>query len=389
MIDWWTQQDIVIQGIVIPEIVIQSTLIVFAAMVFFQILYYWIVFGRIAFFNPKKHSITAATEFSSVSVILIAEKDYHNLRKNLTSILEQNYPDFEVVVVNSSPQETSSFYLLKSLNNQYPNLKMVELPDVRTFYSKKKFLIAIGVKESSKDILLFTNTDCQPDSPYWIRSMVSQMNNKKQLILGYAGAAAANRFYRLDMLNTSLTYLSLARCGMPYTGTGNNLACSRELFNEANGLVSHYAISYGEDTLFINKNATKKNTTVALNLDALVHIQSKMTFKCWIRLKKNARLSQKHYKKRHRFVLSLFPFTRFMSYLSFIGLLCLLPLNLLYYIIIIIFALRMITQLVITKKVMQRFNEKGLLFLLPLFEPIYMMLSWRVFLRTLFRRKNG
>ena len=389
MIDWWTQQDVVIQGIIIPGIVIRSTLIAFVAVALFQILYYWIVLGRMAFFNPKKHAVAIATELPSVSVIIVAENDYQNLRKNLTSILEQDYPDFEVVVVNSSLQETSSFYLLKNLSSQYSHLKTVELPDVRTFYSRRKFLIALGVKESNKDVLLSTNTDCQPDSPFWIRSMVAQMNDKKQLVLGYAGAAAANRFYRLDMVNTSLTCLSLARCGMPYTGTGNNLACSWELFNEANGLVSHYAIPYGEDALFINKNATKKNTSVSLNTDALVHIQSKMTFRRWIRLKKTARLSQKHYKKSHRFVLSLFPFTRFMSYLFFVGLLCLLPLSQLYYTIIGVFALRTISQLVITKKAMQRFNEKGVLLLQPLLEPVYMMLSWRVFLRTLFRRKKG
>ena len=380
MIDWWIQQNIVIQSIMIT----------FAGVVFFQILYYWIIFGRVAFFNPKKHlAVADATTLPSVSVIIIAENDYHNLRKNLLSVLEQKYHDYEVVVVNSSPQETASFYLLKSLREQYPHLKIVDLPDVRTFYSRKKFLIALGVKESVKDMLLFTNTDCQPCSPYWIHSMVSQTNHQKQLALGYSGLfASSNKFYRLDMLHSSLTYLSLARCGMPYTGNGNNLAYSRELFNNANGLVSHYAVPYGEDTLFINKNATKKNTTVVLNPDSLVYTHSKMTFKRWIYLKKNARLSQKHYKKSHRFVLSLFPFTRFICYLTFIGLLCLLPLSMFYYIIIGIFALRMSSQLIITQKTIQRFHEKGLLLLQPLLEPIYMLLSWGIFFKTLFQRKK-
>ena len=380
MIDWWIQQGIVIQ----------SVLLVFGAAVLFQILYYWTIFGRVAFFNPNKRPVSEV--LPSVSVIMVAEDDYQNLRKNLSSILEQDYPDFEVVVVNSSPQETASLYLLKSLEEKYPYLKTVNLPDVKNFYSRKKFLLAIGVKESVKDVLLFTNADCQPDSPYWIRSMVSQMNEKKQLALGYTGLAFANRFYRLDKVNTSLTFLSLARCGMPYTGTGNNLAYSRQLFNDANGFVSHYAFSYGEDTLFINKNATGKNTTVALASDALVRIQSKMKFKRWMFLKKIARRSQKHYKKRHRFVLSLFPFTRFICYLSFIGLLCLLPLNTLYYLyytIIGVFALRMFSQLFITKKAMQRFHEKGLLLLQPLFEPVYIVLSWVVFFKTLFRGKKG
>jgi hypothetical protein len=279
--------------------------------------------------------------------------------------------------------------LLKSLQEQYPHLKIVELPDVRTFYSKKKFLIALGVKESNKDILLFTNIDCQPDSPYWLKSMGSHLNNKKQLVLGYAGlAASSGRFYRLDILLSSLTHLSLAHCGMPFTGTGNNLAYSRELFNNVNGLVSHYAIPYGDDTLFVNKNATKKNTAVDIDLNALVHIQSKMTFRRYMYLKKTARLSQKHYKKKHRFVLSLFPFTRFFCFASFIGLLCLLPLSMFYYILIGFFGLRLFSQLFIIRKSMKRFNEKGLLLLLPLLEPVYMMVSWVVFFKTLFRRKK-
>ena len=374
MIDWWIQQDIVIQSI----------LSVFGATILFQILYYWIIFGRIAFFNPKKSPASEA--LPSVSVIMVAENDYQNLRKNLLSLLEQDYPDFEVVVVNSSPQETASLYLLKSSQEKYPHLKVVDLPDVKNFYSKKKFLLAIGVKESVKDVILFTNTDCQPDSPYWIRSMVSQINERKQLVLGYSGFAFANRFYRLDRVNTSLTYMSLARCGMPYTGTGNNMTCSREFFNEANGFVSHYAVPYGEDTLFVNKNATRKNTTVALTPDSLVRIHLKMRYKRWMLLKKIARRSQKHYKMSQRFVLTLFPFTRFICYLSFIGLLCLLPLSMFYYSIIGAFALRMFSQLFITKKAMQRFHEKGLLLLQPLLEPVYMMLSWVIFFRTLFRR---
>ena len=388
MFDWWIQQDIDIQGIIPSDIVIQSILITFAAATFFQILYYWIVFGRVAFFNPKKHAVSTDVVLPSVSVIIIAENDYPKLKRNLTSVLEQVYPNFEVVVVNSSPQETSSFYLLKSLHEQYPHLKMVDLPDVRTFHSRKKFLLALGVKESNKDVLLFTNTDCQPDSPYWIQAMVSQMSHKKQLILGYAGlSTSSNRFYRLDAINTSLTFMSLARCGMPYTGTGNNLAYSWELFNKANGYVSHYAVPYGEDTLFVNKNATKKNTTIALDKNSLLRLQTKMTFNRWINLKKTSRLSQKHYNKRHRFVLTFFPFTRFICYLSFIVALCLLPLSMLYYVVIGIFALRMISQLIITKKTMKRFNEKGLLLLQPLLEPIYMMLSWRIFFKTWWRKK--
>ena len=377
---WWGQQDLVTQIIII----------VFLSFALFQVLYYWIIFGRIAFYNPKKKTINTPS-FPSVSVIIIAQNDYMNLRKNIVSILEQDYPDFEVIVVNSSTEETKSLYFLMSLRPQYPNLKIVELPDVRTFYAKKKFLLAIGTKESSKELFLFTNPDCQPVSNQWIREMVMGTSNEKEIVLGYSGLAGAkgfaNKFYRLDNLNVSMNYLSFARLGMPYTGDGNNLGYTRSLFNKANGFVSHYSVPYGEDALFINKNATKKNCLVVLNESSIVRIQSKMSFRRWLRIKKTARLCRKHYKMGQRFILSLFPFTRFIFYVVFILLLCLLPLSAYYYSIIGVFVLRMISQLIITKQAMKKFSEKGFLFLTPLLEPVNIFLSWIIFLKAAFGRK--
>lgn len=377
---WWGQQDLLTQTI----------LIVFVCVALFQILYYWIVFGKVAFYNVKKNT-RQLHAFPSVSVIIIAQNDYINLRKNLTAILEQDYPDYEVIVVNSSTEETNSMYFLMSTHAQYPHLKHIELPDVRTFYARKKFLQAIATKEASKELFLFTNTDCQPTSNQWIKEMVAGMGKEKEIVLGYSGPVAgkgfANKFYRLDNLLVSMNYLSFARMGMPYTGNGNNLGYSRALFNRANGFVSHYSVPVGEDALFVNKNALKRNCSVILTPNSFIRIQSKMNFQRWMRNKKTARLCQKHYRMGQRFVLSLFPFTRFVFYITFITLLCLLPLDVFYYSIIGVFVLRLISQLVITGQAMKKFSEKGFLFLTPLLEPVNIFLSWIVFLKAAFGRK--
>ncbi|MDR0364867.1 MAG: glycosyltransferase [Bacteroidales bacterium] len=379
MLDWWKQQDVASQII----------LITFAATALFQILYFWIVFGKVAFYRKKKTTENNAPmrAFPAVSVVMVAQNDYSHLRRNLAAVLNQDYPDFEVLIVNSSSEETKSYYFLITMKEQYPNLKVVEIPEVRTFYSAKKFLLAIGTKEASNNIFLFTNPDCLIQSPHWIRTMMENMQKGKELALGYYGLADANKFYRLDHLNTSLNYLALARLGMPYTGSGNNMGYTRALFNKAEGFISHYSILYGEDTLFINKNANKKNTVAVLDQEAMVMLQPKISYKRWFRTKKEARMSQKQYKLGQRFVLSLFPFTRFVFFVAFILALYWLPINHFYYVVLGIFGIRLTSQLVVMKQVMKKFNEKKFLFLIPLFEPVNMLTSWWIFLKTNFDKK--
>lgn len=378
MLDWWQQQDLTLQIV----------LATFAATAFFQILYFWIVFGRVAFYKTKKRSGGQTEDFfPPVSVIVVAQNDYLNLRRNLITLLEQDYPKFEVVVVNSSVDENKSHYFLRGMREQYSNLKLVEAPDIRAFYSVKKFLLAIGTKEASYNTFLFTDPDCRIESPHWIKTMATRLQKGKELAIGYCGLADSDKFFRVDHLNASLNYLAFARLGMPYTGSGRNMGYTRALFTKAEGFISHYSVSYGADTLFINKNATKKNTVAILEKEALTMFQSKMTYQRWMREKKIARTAQKHYKLGQRFVLSLFPFTRFFFFLSFILALCLFPLSYLYYAVLGVFCIRLISQLIVMNNVMKKLNEKGLLFLIPLLEPANMAMSWWVFLKTNFGKR--
>src|ERR1035437_5919464 len=55
----------------------------------------------------KKNKVSFITEHPPVSVIICAKDEADNLRKFLPFILNQDYPDFEVIVVNDgSTDET-------------------------------------------------------------------------------------------------------------------------------------------------------------------------------------------------------------------------------------------------------------------------------------------
>src|SRR5713226_2551437 len=61
--------------------------------------YYLFIFSRFAFY---KRNIYIAESQQPVSVIICAKNEAANLRKYLSSILEQSYSGFEVIVVNDA-----------------------------------------------------------------------------------------------------------------------------------------------------------------------------------------------------------------------------------------------------------------------------------------------
>src|ERR1017187_930533 len=67
-----------------------------------QLLVYLLLFRRFAAYRiPTPVSI----DLKPVSVIIAARDEARNLKKCLPSILEQDYPDFEVIVIDDQSEE--------------------------------------------------------------------------------------------------------------------------------------------------------------------------------------------------------------------------------------------------------------------------------------------
>ena len=73
-----------------------------------QLYYLLIEFSAVGFAKTRKSDIE---KLPPVSVIICARNELKNLRAFLPSILEQDYPKFQVVVVNDCSWDESSKYL--------------------------------------------------------------------------------------------------------------------------------------------------------------------------------------------------------------------------------------------------------------------------------------
>jgi len=353
-----------------PILFITLGLLVFATIV--QLVYYWVIYSKVAFFKQKNEFVRSD---QPVSVIVCARDEYYNLKENLPLLLTQDYSAFEVVVVNHGSEDETQ-YLLRDLADEYRNLKIVNVPQDLNFFSGKKFPLSIGIKSASYDILLFTDADCIPASNQWLRRMAANFTEGIEIVLGYGAyqksKSLLNLLIRFDTTRIAMNYLGFARSGMPYMGVGRNMAYRKSLFYRQNGFISHYRIQSGDDDLFINKAASRFNTRIEIQPEAHTISKPKTSFEQWLRQKRRHLLTGGFYKPLHKFVLGLFALTQVMFWAAAITLLVIWYQP---YVIIGIIGLRVFSQLIVTAKVMNKFNEKGFLLLVPFFELFLMIIS--------------
>lgn len=355
----------------------QSTPYEFFAFLFLSILlliqlyYYLFVFGRIPFSKTLPILNNLKDDWQPVSVVICARNEEQNLAEFLPAILEQDYPDYEVIVVNDCSTDDSEI-VLRRLQSEYKHLRVTTIkPDLK-FSHGKKLALTVGIKAAKNNRLLLTDADCRPESNEWIKHMAENFSDQKTVVLGYGGYIEAkgilNRFIRLDTFHIAIQYLGFALAKKPYMGVGRNLAYTKELYFDNRGFASHSHLRSGDDDLFIQQAANKHNTVVEIRHFAHTRSRACSTFEEWINQKRRHLTTSPLYKNGVKFRLALEPISRVLFWAVGIYLLAtnFYPLT-----IGAILMLRLIIVQVILKIAMNRLNERKI-FIISL---IYDLLS--------------
>lgn len=354
----------------------------FCLVAFIQILYYAGFFSRLAFYKkkPKPHN-----EQRPVSVIISARDEADNIVKNLPGVLVQDYrTSHEVVLVNDNSADDTK-YLLDELRKTFKNLNPLQLTQEAKLMAGKKFPLSMGIRSAKYETLLLTDADCVPASENWIRLMQDGYHPETEIVLGYGGYhkhnSLLNKLIRFETFHSALQYLSYALAGIPYMGVGRNLSYKKDVFLRNKGFSAINHIPGGDDDLFINKVANKKNTSIVIDTDAHTLSEAKKTWKEWYIQKNRHYSTAKYYRGKHKFLLGLYSATQFLFY----------PLAVLaavffnWWIALSVFAMKIIIQAFVYYKTMKKLNESDL-FLMFLFFDLWMCVYYIVFLPSLFRR---
>ncbi len=343
---------------------------------FFQLLFYWGIFARFAFNKPSK---TEKKIFPGVSVIICVKNEISYLEQFLPNILAQDYPDYEVVLVNdNSSDETEN--ILREMQYYHKHLQVISISTQFKQGNDKNLALAVGIKSAKNDLILMTGADCQPCSSSWIMEMVSCSSQEKPIVLGYRAygrqKGVLNKLIRFDTVHTAIQYFSFALTGLPYMGTKSNMLYSKRMFLDNNNYLSAYKTKSEDNDLFVSRIMNNRNTAISYSHSSQVvsslYLQS---FSEWIDSKKRHILTGKSYKFVNKLFLGLYWISGWLFYVLLIITLC-------FYIRVIciigvllgLYCIKLLSQWVVFARSCNKLNEKQLIKYIPLLDIFFMFL---------------
>ncbi|HIA11330.1 MAG TPA: glycosyltransferase [Flavobacteriales bacterium] len=349
-----------------------------------QLWYYLVVFSRLGKLNSTGNTQSPG---NSVSIVICAKNEELNLSENLPIILEQNYPDFEVVVVNDSSSDKTAA-ILSGLQKKYENLKVVSISPSAVEHGGKKAALTTGIASTNHEILLLTDADCSPVGPDWISGMMGNFTEGRDIVLGYSPfkkeKGMLNLLQRYDVFYTALQYLSFALKGIPYMGVGRNLAYRKSLFIENKGFSSHCHIISGDDDLFISEVANDQNIVVEIGSDSKTFSQAPENLAKWFHQKRRHYTTGGHYTFEQKVMLAGFHVSLMAFHVSIFTLLFSSGASTL---LVALILMKYSTQFLVLKKCTDKLGEIDLLLFSPILELFISVFNFFAALSNLFFKR--
>lgn len=365
----------------------QIVLIVFIAAAAIQVLYYALVFARVGFVRSSNF---IPEGLPPASVIICAHNEAENLKRFLKVVLIQQYPQFEVILVNDASTD-NTIDVMVDYYTRNTNVRIMNITaDEKKGYAGKKYALMKGVELARFDTIVLTDADCRPATTHWLSHMVGAYMGGTGIVLGYSpfekGKGLLNKFIRYENVVTAMQYLGFAKAGLPYMGVGRNLSYKKELFNTTGALQKHKDLPTGDDDLFVNAVAKGSNTEICLNKNAFTYTQAPETFAEWLNKKRRHLRSGFKYKFHHQLLLFLFALSGLVFYAAAFVLL----INMFSFKLVIgVFVSCLLLKLLFGFKAYYKLQATDLLFLSPMFDVLHTLYLLFVFFLLLLKPKKN
>lgn len=333
----------------------------------------------------KKRKAYVKNEFEAATLIVCARNEAENLRKNLPFLLRQSNIGFQVIVVDDGSTD-NTYEVLKEFAAKHPSLKIMRREKTLGEYGKRE-AIKMAIETSQTEVLVFTDADCHPKSHLWINTMQYDLDGAVDIVLGYGPVGKApgltNKLVRYETFTSAFMYMNMSLWGFTYMGVGRNLLFKKSLFYKAGGF-GKYTTAGGDDDLLLQKMATKKNVSVAVDENSFVYTSGPKSLSEYIKNRGRHIKSSIRYKWIHQlwlgfFHLSAFFFYGITFYLLFLGEVLVLPL----------LAARWILWILLIKRTAVQFKESDLLKWIPFLDFYQLLINILILIYSPFKSKKS
>ena len=353
-------------------------LIGFALMFLIQ-LFYQILMAHFSVSGKKRVKSPDCPSFS----IIVPSRNYEeNLRELVPSLLEQDYPDFEVVVVDDCSYDGTEWYLneLKLQSNKLKTSRIIQETDF-----PNALAITIGIRAASKEWLVFLNPLCRVGDKTWLKSLAEELKPKTEAAFGFVkytnSYGSMRKFIKYENFDSFILYGSARYLGLSMPITDMNVAYKREEFLSRRGFAAVLDSPFSENELYLNKISNRSNSVYLLNRPTAVSFVGDTDWYDGMNFKKKQLLLKKKFTVGQSVFLWIYTISRLVFDISMIALLVLSPWR---FWVAGIWFLKIIHELVWGIVAMKRLGEKNLFPGLLLFRSIIPLFNSIITLNQLF-----
>lgn len=331
-----------------------------------------------AFYRLTRYKLPRpCAPYPPVSIIVASHNNLPGLQTLLPLLLTQDYPAFEVLVIDDRSSDQTPAWLADLAVSHNGKLRVHRIEQTPEGYAPKKFAIASAIRQARYEWLLFTDSDCMPASGQWLSCMAAQMYGPSAIILGYGPyqrrPGLLNWFIRMETFWSGSLYLGAALSGWPFMAVGRNLAYHKKVFEVAGGFQAHRHVLSGDDDLLLHAAVAKQvPVRICVAPEAIVFSEPKTTWKSWFRQKKRHMHAGLYYPMHQRIRLGLLSVAQVLIYLP----LLVLPFSSSTPVILIgtgfLHLIRLVVLIRFLRLISCLLDEKLIIFLLPLFEVLHL-----------------
>lgn len=200
---------------------------------------------------------TIQNSFSpSVSIIIAARNEVKNLPALLASLDQLIYDrtKIEIIFVDDFSTDNTA-EVIRNFESK-SGMRICVFKQTLNSETPKKEALKLGIKNSSGDILLFTDADCTVQESWAIEMTKPFIDPKIELAVGCIKYFDSNFLEKLlsieqaALLGAGFTSLQL---GIPSMCNGANMAIRRSTFDQINGFETASKVASGDDELLLHK----------------------------------------------------------------------------------------------------------------------------------------
>jgi biofilm PGA synthesis N-glycosyltransferase PgaC len=185
-----------------------------------------------------------------ITVLIAARNEAKNIHDLLEDLLKQNYPSYEVIVVDDH-SEDNTIEIAARFTREYTSFRVI-----RSAKPGKKLALTEGVKHAQGSIIVATDADCRVPE-HWLSAIAIYFQQPEvKMVFGGVRMQQENFFHDLQAIEFSSLIGSgaaTAAMGYPTMCNGANIAYCKAVFEEVNGYTGNEHVPSGDDEFLMRK----------------------------------------------------------------------------------------------------------------------------------------